>query len=337
MLLPSEGVCHGCYILAYCAGLDQPPSFSELIARARRLSCGESFYRDLRGLTHFLLEAGIAYENEGRIRFIEEFPECRAGADRNTKVQIAKILLRRSRPDWLPTAGDSDRIVDALMPIGAQNALSWLGADLTHVLHSTLIPQDRHFTSEALGRIGEEVILAAERNAGRRVRHVSPISDSYGYDIESESAGETLCIEVKCTIEQRSGGFFLSRNEYEQSSRLGSRWMLVQVVLWSEPAWTAETLDIDSVMSIRFVSDGVISREIVADNHNCRWQESVEFRLPDQTWISYPHVPHVGWSMVNPLVSTAGANPTASNEITESRDAGDEGPGPSNEPSGDVG
>jgi hypothetical protein len=302
MLLPSEGVCHGCYILAYCAGLDEPPAFHELIARSRRLPCGESFFRDLAGLARALLEAGFLVEENGIIRFIPEFPKCRDGADRNTKLQIAKILLARSRPNWLPRSADADRIAVALMPMSAQDALAWMGQDLVHVLRSVLISEQRHFSYEAMGRIGEEVILAAERNAGCDVRHVSPISDSYGYDIESVSGIAIRYIEVKCTIEQKLGRFFLSRNEYEQSVRLPTTWVLVQVVLQSDSAWTAEFLDTDSIRAIRYLSGANLAREIVADKIHCRWQESVEFHIPDQMWNAYHNYPPAGWRMTNPLV-----------------------------------
>ncbi len=302
MLLPSEGVCHGCYILAYCAGLDEQPTVSELLERARRLPSGDSFFRDLKELAIALLNAGIVLEEGGRVRFVPEFPDCHHGADRNTKFQIARVLLAYARPDWLPSSGDADLILRGLMPSTAQTALSWMGPDLAHVFQSLLTSEDRGFSSQALGRIGEEAILAAEHAAGYRVRHVSLISDSYGYDIESCSGGQMRRIEAKCTIEGRAGRFFLSRNEYEQSRRQGPEWILVQVILRSDIAFRAPTLDANSIRTINWVPGSVISDHVVADRANCRWHESVEFNIPQEIWSVYPHRPEVSWRIGNLLL-----------------------------------
>jgi hypothetical protein len=303
MWLPSEGVCHACYVLAYSAGLDTPPSFVELMERSHRLTCGDSFFRDLKELAQSLLEVGVMVEDRGRIHFIPEFPKCRTGADRDTKLQIAKLLLSRRPPTWLPTSGGSQGGFDSLMPTEAQNALAWMGRDLEHILQSVILPQDRHFTYEVLGRIGEELVLEAERNAGKTVRHVSVISDNYGYDLESAMGEEMRCIEVKCTLESKAGRFFLSRNEYQQSRRLAATWILVQVVLRGDAVWTTPYLDTNSVATIRFLSSDMISQEIIKDNANCSWQDTVEFQIPDNIWGMYPHRPSPAWRIPNPLVT----------------------------------
>jgi hypothetical protein len=302
MLVPSEGVCHGCYILAYCAGLDAPPSITELLERSHRLTCGDSFFRDLEELAQSLLEVGLMVEEGGRIHFVSEFPKCRNGADRDTKLQIAKLLLMYSRPSWLLISGDANVVQDSLTPIGAQNAMAWMGSDLNHILRSVLAPEYRHFAHEALGYIGEQVILDAEQNAGRRVRCVSVLSDSYGYDLESAQGNQMHCIEVKCTLESKVGRFFLTRNEYEQSRRLGAIWILVQVVLRSDKIWTASHLDSNSVATIRSLSSDAIFQQIVKDNSSCRWHDTVQFQVPEKIWEEYPYRPSTYWSIPNPLV-----------------------------------
>jgi hypothetical protein len=177
-----------------------------------------------------------------------------------------------------------------------------MGADLKHILRSVLAPEYRHFAHEALGYIGEQMILDAERNAGKRVRSVSVLSDSYGYDLESAAANEMHCIEVKCTLESRAGRFFLTRNEYEQSRRLSTIWILVQVVLRTDKIWTASHLDSNTVATIRSLSSDMIFQQIVKDNSNCHWQDTVQFQVPDEIWEDYPYRPSTVWSIPNPLV-----------------------------------
>ena len=191
---------------------------------------------------------------------------------------------------------------NSLMPTQAQTHLL-MGPDLEHILRSVLIPEYRQFTYEALGSIGEQLILNAEQNSGRRVRHVSLLSDTYGYDLESVAGNEMQCIEVKCTVQTRAGRFFLTRNEYEQSRRLRRDWILVQVVLRSDMIWTASYLNATCIAAIHWLSSDTIFREIVKDNTNCAWEDTVQFKVPDNMWQEYENrLECVLMRIPNPLV-----------------------------------
>jgi hypothetical protein len=157
---------------------------------------------------------------------------------------------------------------------------------------------------EALGRIGEHFILSAERSAGHEVRHVSPISDTYGYDIESDQAGRLKCIEVKSTVEAKAGRFFLSRNEYEISRQLCDSWVLVQVVLRSEIVFRERILDVSAIHAVNCLQGSTVSNEIVADRANCQWRDTVEFSIAPAQWHAYQPRPE-NWSMKNPLLPEA--------------------------------
>jgi hypothetical protein len=302
MLTPTEGACHGCYILAYCAGLDEPPSLSELLERARRLPSGNSFFQNLPELAAQLLDLGIMREVTGKIEFIPEFPACRTGADRTTKLQIAKVLLGHSRPSWLPNMEDAGAVVSALLPAPVETALDWMERDLVHVIGSVISRDGGSLVREAFGQIGEHFVMAAERSAGHDVRHVSPISDTYGYDLESHRAGHLTYIEVKCTVETKAGQFFLSRNEYEVSRALCDSWMLVQVVLRGEILFRDRVLDVSAIHAVNWLQSQTVSGEIVADRPNCQWREAVEFNIAADLWRQYDLRPQ-HWSMQNPLLS----------------------------------
>lgn len=304
MLIPTEGACHGCYILAYCAGLDNPPSLAELLERAHRLPSGHSFFQNLSELAAHLLDLGIMREVNGKIRFVQEFPACRTGADRTTKLQIAKLLLSYSRPTWLANIEDAGAFVSALLPAPVETALAWMGRDLIHVIGSVISRDGGSIVRDAFGRIGEHFVLAAERSAGHDVRHVSPISDTYGYDVESQRGGRLTCIEVKSTVETKAGRFFLSRNEYEVSRTLCDSWMLVQVVLRGEFVFRDGILDVSAIRAVNWLQSATVAVEIVADRKNCQWRDAVEFNIAAEQWKRYDLRPQ-HWSLENPLLSGA--------------------------------
>lgn len=300
-LLPSEGVCQGSYLLAYAAGLDEPPTFGEWIARVSRLRSGHGHCQDLAGLARALEISGVAVLMDGRVRFIPRFPNCRTGANRQTKVRIAALLLDYQRPIWLPQSGNLDQIVSALIPKDDMRALSWLGEDLRNVLAGLLVPEGKDETASKLGEIGELIILASERNRGRAAVRVSAISDGYGYDVESRSDVDVLRIEAKCTFESRAGTFHLSRHEFNQGLKYPGEWKLVQVILAADAVWNCEMLGASAIIGARTVSVGAIVAEIVQDRPRCEWQDSVFFRLPAEQWDEYPLCIRSDWQLTNPL------------------------------------
>lgn len=300
-LLPSEGVCQACCLLVYAAKVDRPPSFAEWVDRARRIPAGQAHSHNLLDIASELMAVGLVREQEGIIR-VNGLPTCHI-ASRATKVRIAKTLLQRQRPEWLPLSGDAQRIVPNLVPREDLIALQWLGTDLIHILDSLLVPPAKDDTAVQLGWLGEHIVADAERCAGRHVDHVSEISATYGYDLASVSLsdGSVAKIEVKTTVENGAGRFYLSRNEYERSRRYPDEWILVQVVLDGRIIWTQERLEPSVVIAIRYLPNEVLRREIVMDREWCAWEESVAFNVPLEEWNEYKFSLPPDWRIANPL------------------------------------
>jgi Domain of unknown function (DUF3883) len=156
-------------------------------------------------------------------------------------------------PGWLvPTA----RIGTRPLPIElAENAMLWIGPPPTQ---SNAPPPDeleqmsaiarkynvaeRDARNRALGRAGEECVLAHERTtlltAGRidlaeRIRWVSHLDgDSAGYDIHSfETNGNDRLLEVKTTNGWDRTPFHITRNELAVADARRNDWRLVR--LWN--------------------------------------------------------------------------------------------------------
>jgi hypothetical protein len=287
--------------LVYAAKVDHPPSFAEWVDRARRIPAGQAHSHNLSDIASELMTVGLVRDEQGVIR-VTGLPSCDI-ANRSAKVRMAKTLLQRRRPSWLPLSGDVQRIVPNLVPREDLVALQWLGDDLNHILASLLVPPAQDDTAVKLGWLGEHIVADAERGAGRHVDHVSEISASYGYDLTSVSLsdGSVTKIEVKTAVENGAGRFYLSRNEYEQSRRYPDEWMLLQVVLDSRIIWTQETLEPSVVIAIRSLPNEVLRRETVIDREWCAWKESVAFNLPLEGWREYRLSLPADWRLANPL------------------------------------
>ncbi len=300
-LLPSEGVCQACCLLTYAAKVDHPPTFEEWLDRAKRIPAGQAHSHNLRDIASELMAVGLVRAEQDKIQ-VTGLPPCHA-ADRSVKVRVAKTLLQRQRPSWLPLSGDVRRIVPNLVPREDLVALQWLGDDLIHILASILKAPMEDETTVKLGWLGERIVADSERRAGRQVHHVSEISASYGYDLASVSLldGSVSKIEVKTVVENGAGRFHLSRNEYEQSRRYLREWMLLQVVLDSRIIWTQETLEPTVVIAVRTLSNEVLHQKVVMDRECCVWEESVVFDVPQQGWREYGLSLAPEWRIANPL------------------------------------
>jgi hypothetical protein len=288
--------------LVYAAKVDHPPSFVEWVNRARRIPAGQAHSHNLWDIAAELMAVGLIRDEEGVV-LVNGLPSCHT-ANRSTKIRIAKTLLQRQRPSWLPLSGDVQRIVPYLVPREDLLALQWLGDDLIHILANLLIPPAQDDTAVKLGWLGERIVADVERGAGRQVEHVSEISASYGYDLACVSLADDSVakIEVKTAVENGAGRFYLSRHEYEQSRRYPKEWMLVQVVLDSRIIWTQETLGPSVVIAIRHLPNEVLHHEIVRDREWCAWEESVAFNLPLEEWHDYGLTLPTDWRIANPIL-----------------------------------
>ncbi len=106
-------------------------------------------------------------------------------------------------------------------------------------------PVERDLRNRALGRAGEEFVLAVERarlaqiarhDLARNVRWVAEDEgDGAGYDILSfTSKGNERLIEVKTTMGGARTPFFLSRNEHETACYQPEAWRIYRVHLFAQ-------------------------------------------------------------------------------------------------------
>lgn len=173
----------------------------------------------------------------------------------NFQASLVDAVVRwlKRHPDWLAPA--------ARMAMGPslsalrEEAMLWIGPAPTHsnapppdeLEQMTAIARkydvaERDARNRALGRAGEERVLAHERAslvaAGRtdlaeRIRWVSHVDgDGAGYDILSfDTDGSDRLIEVKTTNGWERTPFHISRNELAVAEERRSDWRLVR--LWN--------------------------------------------------------------------------------------------------------
>ncbi|MBI1179627.1 MAG: DUF3883 domain-containing protein [Alphaproteobacteria bacterium] len=165
---------------------------------------------------------------------------------------VARWLDRH--PDWLaPVWRPSNRQIPP--PLGEDDAVLWIGPPPTRsnqpppkelermtALARQFDAAERDARNRALGRAGEELVLAHEhavlRTAGRTdlaggIRWTSQVDgDGAGYDIESfEPDGSRRLIEVKTTNGWERTPFHITSNEFAASEDCGDEWSLVR--LWN--------------------------------------------------------------------------------------------------------
>ena len=132
--------------------------------------------------------------------------------------------------------GRIDEVDWVLSGLQSGNELTWRIAEIVDRRGLVI----RKFDSESLveiGLIGERAVVSQLQeqlgdHEAHRVRHVSLVDDSLGYDVASPSVGGreiTQLLEVKTTVRPgRDFNFYLSRNEFRVGMN-NSNWSLVCV------------------------------------------------------------------------------------------------------------
>lgn len=282
---PSKGLCHAVFLLVHVASLGRSASKRDWIeaAKARPVIAAQSY--DLNGIAERLIDWGLI---EASSSIVISHPLCRLSsrADYPTLRSIAEILLRKRPPVWLRFAVVDGVLRKELIPTVDLDALSWLGEDLELVLLSVFKYISRNSDdglAAALGRAGELVVINALENAGRFPRHVSLISDAFGYDIECFQSPILEGIEVKTSVTKTASRFHLSRNEFEVSKRLRDRWKIIQVVFSSKVIATGRVEEND-IEIIRELPAEVI-HDIAPSEREFQWTESAIFMPDENSWL----------------------------------------------------
>ena len=134
-----------------------------------------------------------------------------------------------------------------------------------------------------LGDAGELAIMSALRRDGHNPRHVSLISDRFGYDIELKEGVQTLGLEIKAAVKATAARAFISRNEFEVAKRMGERWKLVQVTFSSRVIASGRATAGD-VESIRELSSHSLVDMAPVEKEGFRWTEAAEIRPSETEW-----------------------------------------------------
>ncbi|MFN3972747.1 MAG: protein NO VEIN domain-containing protein [Gemmobacter sp.] len=240
---------------------------------------------DLSGTANLLLDAGLAR--------IESFVVIASGltrlcreADLTTLKGIARVLLRSRPPGWLRAVVRDGRFVPELVPQQDYNAIAWLGEDLEDILltaHQQVYGASDEHLRKLLGDAGELAILSALRRDGYSPRHVSLISDRFGYDIEHKVGFQTLALEIKAAVSSTATRVLISRNEFDVAKRMGVRWKLVQVTFSSRVIARGRATP-DDVERIRELESHSLVEMAPAENERFRWTESAEIRPAEAEW-----------------------------------------------------
>lgn len=284
-MLPTRGTCHGVFLLIHSARSGPRRSVNEWVSLAQSMPTIMAAAVDLQRLAAAMFDRGLAWI-DGKVCLHENLSGIGNAATDEVLMRIAGAILRLDPPEWIHGAVGEGQFHPEFVPSSAFTALEWLHDDIEAVLVAAKAgaSEDDGFR-QWLGRVGESLVVAAERQVGASVRHVSLISDHFGYDIESFRPSR-LRLEVKTSILGAEHRVFLTRNETNSAARCGNEWFLVQAVLAPE-VLTASALMPSHVAFIRQLPSSCVLAVLPQDSNHCRWVETVELLTNDLSWEPY--------------------------------------------------
>jgi hypothetical protein len=285
-MFPTRGTCHGVFLLVRSACSAPRRSLNEWIAFARSMPTVMAAAINLDALAASLCTCGLASLQNGKINLDERLVRVGEAATDEVLMSIAALLLRLDPPPWLHSAVASGFFRPELVPFPDLKALEWLGQDIEPLLAAV---KDESAEDDAfrtwLGSVGESLVVALERCRGASVRHVSLVSDRFGYDVESLSSGRRR-LEVKTSVVGSEHRLFLTRNEVTAAARHFAEWFLIQVVLKPE-ALAAPNVTPCHVERMRQLPSSSVIGVLPQDSIHCRWVETVELATRDMDWVLY--------------------------------------------------
>lgn len=283
-VFPSQGCCHGVFLLGYTAKLKEWQSIDDWVQAARNRLTFMSKALDLDHIAKRMLSLGLAIFQD-HVELDHSLELVLDQADKPTLQAIAKLLLKASPPSWLWFTVHEGRVAREYVPTSDLDNLVWMDPDLDTVLidvYDTIANREENHFRKAMGDAAELFVLAALRQTGAKPLHVSRLSDSYGYDIECREARIDR-IEVKAASQTSLESFHISRNEFEKSSGHGLEWRLVQIV-FSTQAFVADRLQSSHIIAIRQLRHGALQELVPIDTPSFKWSESAQIFPPTDTW-----------------------------------------------------
>ena len=284
--LPTRGRCHAVFLLAFSAKARKCVDLDAWIEAALDKPTHMAGALDISGTASLLLDIGLA-RIESLVITEPELSGLDHKADITTLKDIALLLLKRRPPNWLRAVVVEDRIVTEFIPHKDLNAIAWLGEDLEEIIvtaHQQVYRASNVQLRKMLGDAGEFAIMSALRRDGHSPRHVSLISDRFGYDIELKIRNHLVGLEVKAAVNATSTRSFISRNEFEVAKRMGEHWKLVQVIFSSRVISTGRATSGD-VEGIRELASQSLVEMAPMEKEGFRWIESAEIRPAETEWM----------------------------------------------------
>jgi hypothetical protein len=285
-MLPTRGTCHGVLLLAHAARSGIRRSFDEWISFAKDAPTFMAAALDLNAIGRAMCKFGMANLDAGSVELCRPLLLLDDTVTDEALTVIAFLLLRVNNPPWLNAAVANGKFLPEFVPSSDFKAIDWLGDNLNlfaaSAVHSS---EDDDAFRSWLGMVGESLIVAIERSAGSSVRHVSLISDRFGYDVESVS-GRSCRLEVKTSVVGSAHRLFLTRHEVDSAVRFGCEWLLVQVILAPE-ALIADHVTRHHVHKVRMLNSPHLVNAMPTDSRHCRWVDTVELRTECLKWTPY--------------------------------------------------
>lgn len=281
-MLPTHGTVTSVFLLANSARHRRYPVVAPWVEAAGTRSAFLSAALDHRSVAEFLLEAKLVFSMP-ELTLSPKLKALSRQADRQTLIAIASLLLETAPPPWLRAAVDGG-VREEFIPSADLQGLAWLRPELEQLLLDAANRQASRSDSVALGLglAAELVVLSALHSLNAAPVHVSQISDSFGYDIQS-TKGPARRWEVKGATIKTSGSFHLSRNEFDVCRRYRSEWRLVQVE-FAPAVVTAEFITKSHISAIRELQAQELVELVPQDTDTFYWEASARISPPTNKW-----------------------------------------------------
>ena len=283
--LPTRGRCHAIFLLVFSARVRKCADLDAWIDAAFDKPTHMAVSLDLSGSASLLLDSGLA-KIDSFVTIKPSLAILGSKADLISLKGIARLLLMSRPPNWLRAAVAEGRIVPEFIPQADLEAIEWLGDELEDILvtaHQQVYGAIDEQLRKQLGDIGELAIMSALRRDGHDPRHVSLVSDHFGYDIELNEENDVLGLEVKAAVNATAVRAFISRNEFEVAKRMGNRWKLVQVTFSSRVIASGRATYEDVERMRELTSQSLIEMAPI-EKQGFRWMDAAEIRPGDNEW-----------------------------------------------------
>jgi len=287
MTTPRRGLCHSVFLLTYTAQSKNRLTLTEWVAAARRIPTFMAGALAIDSAAQMLIEDGLASVDSKGVRVDDRLVEAGDEANTETLATIAAILLGVRPPPWFRTAVRRGSVAPEFIPTEDEESLRWLDNLRDPILLGLAARNEKDDSFRVwLGSLGERLVVDSERNQNRRVVHASRISDSFGYDIETEDGHSSWLLEVKTCLSSNKEHFYISKNEANRAHELAARWKLVQIVLDSTVT-TGADVTVEHFVSARFLTADQLIGLLPKDTDTGLWIESARIAPPSSAWADW--------------------------------------------------